>query len=149
MLVGLTKDKGGDDISREGRQSPIDGERTATGAILVDLGAEDVELLPDDGLKVRDAALGEERKEWRLAKLVKMVLRRREDGARDVQPVAEVVVLIHPARPVEGIPEVGIADVQFIRVDSHDRPCAPLSIQQTPSCDPSYRIACAARRCGR
>ncbi len=39
VLVGLTEDIGGDDVSRESSKSSIDGERMATSDILVDLAA--------------------------------------------------------------------------------------------------------------
>jgi hypothetical protein len=106
VLVRLAKNVSGYYISREGSECAIESKDTTIGHILVDLAAESAELLLNDRLEVRDALSGEEGQKRRLADLVKIVIGRGEDGARNVLSIDEEVVFVHPTRTVQCGPVV-------------------------------------------
>lgn len=121
VLIRLAKNICRYHIPREGSEGAIERNHTTIQCILVDLAAKNVELLLYDRLKIRDALLGKEWQQRRLADFVKIMIGRSEDGARYILSVDEVVILVHPPRTIESRPVVRIGDMKLVRVDPYDR----------------------------
>ena len=108
-------------VPRERSECAIEREHTTIGRILVNLAAENVELLLYNRLKIRDALFGEEWQQRRLANSVEVVIGSSEDGARYVLSIHEVIIFVHSPRTIECRPILRICDMELVWVDPDDR----------------------------